>query len=147
MDERSRSALITLGATLASLGAVLLAMIAVSETEFSWWVWGLGWIGVSLGLLISLFQIHAVETFVSRPWRSLKRSRAMRRVLEARYRQSLLCNTCGHVFNETVMNTSGGWLEYEGAQRTCPSCGGETQGFQSLGSVPLNRAARKRGPL
>jgi rubredoxin len=93
------------------------------------------------------FQIHAVKNLISRPWRSFKTSRTMRRVLEARYRQSLRCNTCGHLFDEIVVNTSRGWLEYDGARRTCPSCGSETQGFQSLGSIPLNRAAEKLGPL
>jgi hypothetical protein len=106
----------------------------------------LGWIGLSLGLLIIVLQIPAVGHQATRPWRSLKRSRVVKRTLGARYRQHLRCNTCGHEFYEVVMNTRRGWLEREGAERKCPSCGSGL-GFQSIGSEPLNRAAKKLGSL
>jgi len=146
MDDRYRAAVARLGATLAAVGGGAVVALAVSDQTFSRWAWGLAWGGFMAGLLILILQIPSVDSFVFWPWRQIRRTRIMRRVLDARYRQTLRCDACGHEFEETVMNTTLGWLMFEGAERKCPACG-SGMGFQSLGSEPLNRAARKLGAL
>lgn len=66
---------------------------------------------------------------------------------DARYRQLLRCSSCGHEFEEIVRNTPTGWLEYDGAVRTCPGCGNTKEGFTALGAVPLNKAAKRMRAL
>jgi hypothetical protein len=146
MDESSRSAVARLGTTLAAVGGGALVALAVSERAFSRWAWGLVWGAFGVGLLILVLQIPPLEALVFWPWRRIRTTRIMRRALDARYRQSLRCDTCGHEFVETVMNTTRGWLMFEGAERKCPACG-SGMGFQSLGAVPLNKAAKKLGAM
>jgi hypothetical protein len=146
MDERSRSAVARLGTTLAAVGGGALVALAVSEKAFSRWAWSLAWTAFGVGLLILVLQIPALDVLAFWPWRRIRKARIVRRALDARYRQGLRCDACGHEFEETVMNTTRGWLMVEGAERKCPACG-SGNGFQSLGSVPLNRAARKLGAL
>jgi hypothetical protein len=142
MNERSSPAMLAIGTTLAALGGGALITFAVSGQGFPGWVWGLATCGFVLGLGILFVQLPAVEAFVFWPWRRIRRTQLLRRALDARYRQSLRCDTCGHEFEETVVSTARGWLMSEGAERTCPACG-SGMGFSSLGAVPLNKAARK----
>jgi rubredoxin len=138
----SRQAANVLAAIIAAIGVA--AIFAFSSRRVSGWLWGLAWVLLAVGLLIPLVQtIPPLERAVTAPWRNYKLRRLERQSRDARYRQRLRCSSCGHEFEETVRATPLGWLEYEGAVRTCPSCGNATESFTSLGAVPLNKEAER----
>jgi len=144
VDDRSAQAVVALGATVAALGGGALVVLLTVSEEFPWWTWTVVWAALVIGLLILLMQaVPSLGRLASEPFRRYKMSRAQERVREARYRQRLRCNAQGHIFEEVVRNTPEGWLEYDGATRSCPICGNSTEGFQSLGAQPLNKAAEK----
>lgn len=142
-ESGARQAATTLAATLAGLGGAGIFAFLVSDRRFAGWAWWLAGTSLGVGLLILLVQATpALERTVTAPWHSYRRWREERTIREARYLQRLRCGSCGHVFEETVRDTPQGWLEFEGAVRTCPICFSK-DGFESRGAIPLNKEAER----
>jgi hypothetical protein len=144
-----RTVWIALAATLLASGIAAFLWLAGQVGEGNvvpaWGHW-LPWALTMAGLLLFLLLLTSgLARLIWSPVRQYRVHLGERRTREARYEQRLRCAK-GHEFTETVRWTPEGWLEHEGATRTCPTCG-DSSGFTSGGSEPLNRAARKLGPL
>jgi hypothetical protein len=146
MDSNSTPTWTTLGAALLAAGVAGLLTLGTDSLRESWEEPTLVVSVAALvggGLVFLFLLVRPLRQAAARPITHYKRRRANKMVRAARYRQTLQCHSCRHVFHETVAFRPEGWLPESGADRQCPKCGNTSEGFTAHESVALNKAARR----